>query len=637
MKNSLAVGIAYFPLLVHAEIPKILPSKSTFTFPYSMPGVSVVVEKSYDPVTFVPRLSSNSPYIQSGDDLVKLEQQEDIQRNKKYGAIVDDALVKKYKALKAGEKINVVVALKEPEGIEYLDKTKNSSKALEVQALSLASIQPVVGIPEFLQRHGLKIKKLRSKRSFQVEVTPTELEKLQFDENVASVDEWVPSQPVAFPNPQLGTLARSAYWHANVIIPASAGQGINAATYESGIDPTVMACWGGLNGAQIDQNIQPWPHWEHSQQTFRCLMNAAPGANLFHRLSGTFDGVGDDTYIINNNIRSVSMSYANPGVDTKNEFRVMDDFAYRSPFPVFNNPTANAGYSMQSDWQCFNALSVGNVRHTNQNHWELVDTTNAAGGCTQTTNPVAKYGSARDREMPMIVAPGITPSTTYNMDETCVSNSAIYCGTSYSAPTTSGISTDVIAADSRIIGWPEKVRVVLLATAQNVDRGYWSASSDGRDGAGVIHGAGAIAFAQGHTLVYPNNSAVVDGIGASSISASDFASPNSPIVYKIQIPNPKPSGKHLRVVLTWDSNPVLNSATNALSDLDLLVTSGSGGMASQSSNSNVEMVDIPSTMFTAGSIVDARITKWVNRIPSGGRASFFYYSIGWTWVKDHAD
>jgi hypothetical protein len=129
----------------------------------------------------------------------------------------------------------------------------------------------------------------------------------------------------------------------------------------------------------------------------------------------------------------------------------------------------------------------------------------------------------------------------------------------------------------------------------------------------------------------------VDGIGASSISASDFASPNSPIVYKIRIPNPKPSGKHLRVVLTWDSNPLLNSAANELSDLDLLVTSGSGGIASQSNNSNVEMVDVPITTFAAGSTVDARITKWLNRIPSGGRANFFYYSIGWTWVKDHAD
>jgi hypothetical protein len=74
-----------------------------------------------------------------------------------------------------------------------------------------------------------------------------------------------------------------------------------------------------------------------------------------------------------------------------------------------------------------------------------------------------------------------------------------------------------------------------------------------------------------------------------------------------------------------------------LSDLDLLVTSGSAGMASQSNNSNVEMVDIPNTTFTAGSTVEARITKWLNRIPSGGRASYFYYSIGWTWVKDHAD
>ncbi len=128
-----------------------------------------------------------------------------------------------------------------------------------------------------------------------------------------------------------------------------------------------------------------------------------------------------------------------------------------------------------------------------------------------------------------------------------------------------------------------------------------------------------------------------NGIGTGSIYATDFAYPNNPIVYNISIPSTKPTGKHLRVVLTWDSNPVLNSAVNELSDLDLLVTSGSAGMASQSNNSNVEMVDIPNSMFTGGSTVQARITKWLNRIPTGARANYFYYSIGWTWVQDHAE
>ncbi|MEO7957589.1 MAG: hypothetical protein ABIW76_12960 [Fibrobacteria bacterium] len=71
--------------------------------------------------------------------------------------------------------------------------------------------------------------------------------------------------------------------------------------------------------------------------------------------------------------------------------------------------------------------------------------------------------------------------------------------------------------------------------------------------------------------------------------------------------------------------------------MDLLVTTGSSGNASQSLNSNVEIVEILNTMFNPGITVDARISKFINRIPSGSTTDFFYYAIAWNWVKDHAD
>jgi hypothetical protein len=637
MKSSLLIVL--LGQLSFAVAPNIPSARSIYTFPNALPGASIEIEKSYDPATGAPRFISHSPYIKTADDLVKLERQEALLLRKKYGALTSDILREKYKALKAGDKLDVVVFLKQPEGIVYLDKTKNSMEDLKRQSLAIANLQPVASIPVILGRYGLKTGGKRSSHSFRVAVGKGDLDKMMFDNDIASIDEYTEGQPLQSGNPDFSTMANSAYNHSSSGVPSTAGSGINAATFETGIDPTVMSCWGGLTSSQIDQQTQPWTYWEHSQQTFLCLKNGAPAASLWHRQSVWYDDAGDSTYIINNDIQSMSLSYSRPGYgETSGEFRVMDDFAYRYPYPVFNTPTANSGYNYTAEWRSFNALNVGNVRHTNQSHFELVDTTNlTSGGCTQVTNPTAKYGSTNDREMPMLVAPGYTPSTTADMTDACLSNQYGNCGTSYSAPILNSMVTDVLAADSRIVGWPEKVRVVMLATAQNVDRGYWSYTSDGRDGAGVVDGAGAVAFAQGHTTVYPNNTAVVDGIGASSISSSDFAYPNNPIVYNIQIPNPKPSGKHLRVVLTWDSNPLLNSATNELSDLDLLVTSGSAGMASQSNNSNVEMVDIPNTTFTAGSTVEARISKWMDRIPSGGRASYFYYSIGWTWVKDHAD
>lgn len=634
--GRLASMLACFPILAGAASPQSSSYKSTFTFPNALPGETIEVEKICDPAAGTLRLTSNSQYIQSGNDLARLEQQEESILRKKHGALAHSPLLPKIDALQAGGKLEVLVTLREPDGVVYLDKTKHSAEEMRLQSLSLLTLQPVVSISTLLARHGLKSKAEWSSRIFRAEVTRTELEKLAFDADVASLDEVPPQgHPLGFPYPDLGSMARSAYNHSNAPVPSGAGYGVNAATFETGIDPTMISCWGGLNPARIDQRTIPWNFWDHSHQTFRCLMVAAPAANLWHHIAPTLKYHTEDSYIIGNGIQTMSLSYPEGDPVTSTEMRYIDDLAYRSPFPVFCNPASNYGYQLAPDWECYNALNVGNVRHTNQTHWELVDTTNPSGGCTQTTNPTAIYGSRNDRELPMLVAPGLSSSTSYPELESCT-NTTGWCGTSWSAPIVNGLAADVIAADLRMVNWPEKVRVALLVTAQNVDRGYWSYTSDGRDGAGVVHGGDAVSFAQNHATVFTNGTAVISGMTATSLYPTDFNDIN-PIFYKIQIPNPKPSGKHLRVVLTWDSNPGMSTSINPLSDLDLLVTSGSQGMASNSLNSNVEMVDIPNTMFTPGSIVDARIFKTTNRIPTGSRSQSFYYAIGWTWVKDHAD
>lgn len=232
--------------------------------------------------------------------------------------------------------------------------------------------------------------------------------------------------------------------------------------------------------------------------------------------------------------------------------------------------------------------------------------------------------------MPHIVAPGI-PNAGSTFDNGCTEGSGtLTCGTSFSAPVANGIAAGVIAADSRLSGWPEKVRATLILTAQNVESGDWTISGDERDGTGTVSGSEAVAFATGHTYVIPGSPACVSGLGATSFYASDFGS-NKRFYY--QVPNPKPSGKHLRVVLTWDSNPNVSNGTNDLSDLDLVVQRNGGTTYSSSWDSNVEVVDIAAADLTAGSTYYIDISPYANRIPSG---SFFYYAIGWTWVKDHA-
>ncbi|MBN1601434.1 MAG: hypothetical protein JW915_07485 [Chitinispirillaceae bacterium] len=108
--------------------------------------------------------------------------------------------------------------------------------------------------------------------------------------------------------------------------------------------------------------------------------------------------------------------------------------------------------------------------------------------------------------------------------------------------------------------------------------------------------------------------------------------------FNIAIPNPKPAGKHLKIVLTWDSSPYESSDINELSDLDLSFQSNSQYYSSVSYESNVEIIDINASHLTAGSTYTAIVSPYTLRIPAGSyNGDHIYYSIAWTWVKDHAD
>ena len=82
----------------------------------------------------------------------------------------------------------------------------------------------------------------------------------------------------------------------------------------------------------------------------------------------------------------------------------------------------------------------------------------------------------------------------------------------------------------------------------------------------------------------------------------------------------------------------MGGTTNALSDLDLVVQKNGGTQGSYSWDGNVEVVDLAASDVTAGSSYYIDVAPAINRIPtSGSRTNFFYYSIAWAWVKDHAD
>lgn len=602
-------------------------------FPNALSGKILKVHKAIDPETGRVKLVSNFPEVASVDDLLNLENSESAIRRREDGALYA-GLAEKIRNADYEIKVRVAILLKTRQ-VAPLDKTRHAIEALISNSQAMLAADPNTNPSVVLARHGLfPILEQRGAAIVIVDAGKSKLLSLMRDPDIAAVWEDVEGGTLAA---SLSTVSSSGYNPGPV--PSGAGSGVKAATFEYGLTSSFLSCLG-VNPSSYDtfgyagMDIQK----RHSQATFSVLYASAPGASLYHRDSRTFNSTNDVNYIVNNGIQTLSMSYwkgtsmTSPYRATYSEFLTMDGMAYTYPYPVFANPSGNSGYNYEVNWQSYNAISVGNVRHTDNSTYEMAD-------CTQTKNPPPRYGScisgegsncAGDREMPHIVAPGI-PYTGSTFDNGCTEGSGtLTCGTSLSAPVANGMAADVIAADSRMASWPEKVRAAIILTAQNVESGDWATSGDERDGAGTISGSEAVAFASGHTTVSPGNSACVSGMGATSFYSSDFGS-NKRFYY--QVPNPKPSGKHLRVVLTWDSNPNVSNGTNDLSDLDLVVQNNNGSQSSASWDSNVEIVDVAAASLTAGNTYYIDISPYANRIPSG---AYFYYALGWTWVKDHA-
>jgi hypothetical protein len=605
-----------------------------FEFPNAMPGNVLKAKKEYNAATGKMEATILVNGLPSQVSLDALDKTETEILRAQRGAL-SETVAAKVQGMGLLARLPVSIHLKYPP-ISYPDKTQATTDELRAASVAAANVAPITSLASLYLRHELTGMKSRGMGIADGELSRLQLEALKLDPDVAAVEEI---REESLLSPDLSALSNSAYNPGSV--PSGSGSGVRAATFENGLTSGFLSCIG-VTPAAYDANVDsdPW-NIRHANATFRCLSSTAPSASLYHRRSATYDGTNDVNYLINNSIQTVSLSMTRGGTSpyhsTNSEFLVMDDFAYRYPYPVFVNPSANAGYSNEVNWQGYNGISVGNVRHTSGSTYEMAD-------CTQTKNPPPIYGScisgsgancAGDREMPHIVVPGI-PSTGTDFASTCLEGSGtVTCGTSLSAPTGNGIAADIISADSRLVGWPEKVRATMILTAQNVDGGDWASGTDGRDGSGVVSGSEAVSFAQNHTSVSVGGSAAEKGMMAGSMYASDFSSGAKRFNYVV--PNSKPSGKHLRVVLTWDSNPVVGGGTNALSDMDLAVQYNGSTRYSGSWDNNVEVVDIAASELTAGSSYYIDVSPYSNRIPgSGSRTNYFYYAIAWTWVKDHA-
>lgn len=600
-----------------------IQSTKYFSFPNVLGDEVIRVEKVFNTESGKYYLKSNNSTVRTQADLNELMKAEQNFEQNKYGKITGD--LRKEMIGDDRQPIKVLIAMKMPH-VKHPNKETTSTTDLIAHSKAVANMQPVVSSTKIQKRYSIQATKATG-RSMVATISRGKLKEMMFDQEIGSIEMYVEPKKLADHN--FSVLASSAYNPGPV--PANSASGINVATFEDGLWATIINC-KNLVPAFVNQDNTGDTH---TQQCFTALMNASPGANHHHRDSWTYSQQADQDWIIDNNIRGISRSMTNSVDPNTDEFRAMDDMAYQYPFPIFCNPAANGGYDLEVNWQCYNALSVGNVKHDNLNTYVL-------DGCTQTRNPDPVNGTclnggsspcAGDRELPHIVAPGLHPNSTGSFTDNCLGN-WLACGTSYSAPTANGISAIVRSRSnsSYFWDWPEAVRMAVMLTAHNCDGNYWNALEDGRDGAGAISGSDARTYAETVNRVDPGmTTGVVHGFYASSWNRTD----NITKPFIIKVPSSKPAGKHLRVVLHWDSNPDLVNRTNTISDLDLIAfNSDSKYYHSSSYDSNVEMFDVPANELTAGQDYSFEVNPWRIDIPTDARTDYFYWAVGWTWVND---
>lgn len=600
---------------------------------------------------------SDSPLIQSSADLARMESEEYKAVRRKHGSLSQE-LRNKLEQMAEVDSVDVLVSLVS-EHPGFVDPARMMPAEQKSHAQQWARAKPLVRKDDMTRRYGLREKHpLRtglSAQNFVTKTTKADVLRMKFDPEIATIQEShepdLSTVPGSHP-PGWLDLVPSAQNPSSSMINLGIG---NVATLEVGLTDAFVS--------RIPSNLQPTYYHRydtqvggdssHSHGMYYLLAGAATGER-YHFANGWYGPYGGilDT-LIYYDIHAISQSYVGHWyTPLAADSRFVDRMAYLYPFTTVVMPTHNYGHDFVPYNQPYNALSVGNVQHYdlatyNVDFWvwyngsvvKAADWPN--GKATQTKNPDPYYGSIADREMPYLVAPGWTPDPYWGLLDT-VAQLVATGGTSLSAPIVAALAGNLRGAVG--YGWEQSLiaRAALLLTAENVDGGYWDPySEDQRDGAGTVSGANAVRFVTGNGSYGLSYNPGPDNSGDPQIAAIDVEYLDSALFgtsqyFYYKTPSSLPSGKHLRVVLTWNSSPGVNVAENAISDLALGVQTSGGWYVADTWNGNIEIIDIPSGDLAPNTTYQIRVDPVTFRKASDG-PDFTYYALAWDWVKDHAD
>jgi hypothetical protein len=615
-------------------------------------------------------LISNSPLIRNAKDLVRMEKQERAAVWRKYGSL-GAAFTERVSAMREGDSLDVVIELVQ-EHPGYLNSRTTTQEERIRNARAWVNARPIVSPRDFLALHGLKEAARRGKprpnaRLAEARASKSQILGLKHARDVVSIIERKKPEvnSVGGPHSPLYTeLYHAAYNPASAMAEYPYSD-IKVATMETGLGS------GYVN--RLPNDLKPVFYdsgqWTasglHSVHSEGCYQLLAAGTRSMEKYHYNDDHVGNiQTRLLEDGINVLSSSLVGDwGSPSESDSRAVDNLAFIYPYPLVSLTAGNDGPDYAPDAQTYNSLIVGNVQHYDSSHYQMdfdyIRWDSVLGflpvyvAGTQWKNPPAQYAYTRDWELPTLVAPGFGSDPYWGLHFPGVWTSSTgvagcapgvdWCppgGTSFSAPVAAALA-------AQIIGWagqyasPNRItetKAILMLTAENVDGDYWKPHyEDSRDGAGTVSGANAVEFVRNAPYTHNEMGPHIRAMRSGYLSPEEFGDELF-IAESLLVPATIPTGKHLRVVLTWTSSPSINAtpAVNEVSDMGLFVHSNYGWRYSETWNSNTEIVDLPNASLTPNGTYVIKVFPQVHRSASDG-VEGTYYTLAWTWVKDHAD
>lgn len=462
---------------------------------------------------------------------------------------------------------------------------------------------------------------------------------------------------------------------------SESGEAINCATVEGGIYlPYRNELYNSLSGTATFGHIhsRTQGHY-HKDGTFGCMARIASHGGWNHLSVWNYDTI--EYY----DIQTLSQSYT--GDSSVFSYGEKDSWVYKDDVrPLLCSPASNWGLNKRVNWCHFNHLSVGGAtlqkgdgygkeyfeineiptaykdRFFNErtNDWENDTLLSASLGTqgirTNVRNITDTLLSVKtDRELPHVVS--MSNSSCFgvfddiqmklNYDDSTSVSSSWYVwevgGTSAAAPFTNGVAATVISANPSIMkNRPTRTKVAIMATAINIDGGYWNPLEDGRDGCGVVSGYDAVTFIHDSCTFHNStneSNPTTHGLAYDVLANHDNKYDNVKYHFKAPADFSKFKNRHFRAVLAWTSSVSTTKKINEVSDLDLILRDDITGEIVDlcaSIDDNVEVIDVelkdlvPSRNYTIEIVIDTIAIPEIHVVKQ-----YIKYALAWTFPQDY--